>query len=76
MPGPRERDRLRPLAGRIALGWPGAHAPRPVVVVSVAHDERERRAERPSVAETGEHLDLVLLDLLARAPAVALLSPA
>ena len=45
-------------------------------MVAVADEERERRAERPAVAETGEHLDLVLLDLLARAPAVALLAPA
>jgi hypothetical protein len=44
-------------------------------VVAVADDERERRAERPSVAKPGEHLDPVLLDLLARAPPVALLAP-
>ena len=40
-----------------------------------AHDERERRAERAAVAEAGEHLDAVLLDLLARRAAVALLPP-
>jgi hypothetical protein len=43
-------------------------------VVTVADDECKRRAERPSVAKTGEHLDLVLLDPLPRAPAVALLA--
>src|SRR5438876_5137563 len=45
-------------------------------MVAIADDEGERRAERPSVAETGQHLDLVLLDLLARAATVALLPPA
>ena len=40
---------------------------------TVPHDERERRAERAAVAEAGEHLDAVLLDLLARRAAVALL---
>ena len=45
-------------------------------MVAVADDERERRAERAAVAEAGEHLDLVRLDLLARRAAVALLAPA
>ena len=45
-------------------------------MVAVAHDERERRAERPALAQPGEHLDLVLLDLLPRAAAVALLAAA
>ena len=76
VPGPRQRDGLRALAVRLALGRPRAHPPRPVLVVAVADDERERRAERASVAEAGEHLDLVGLDLLARAAAVALLAAA
>ena len=70
--GPRQRDRLRPLALRLALGRPRAHPPRPVRVVAVADDERERRAERAAVAQAGEHLDRVGLDLLPRAAAVAL----
>ena len=45
-------------------------------MVAVAHDERERGAERAAVAETGEHLDLVRLDLLPRAPPVSLLAAA
>ena len=44
-------------------------------MVAVADDERERRPERAAVTEAGEHLDLVLLELLARAAAVALLAP-
>ena len=44
-------------------------------MVAVADDERERCAERAAVPEAGEHLDLVLLELLARAAAVALLAP-
>ena len=73
--GPRQRDRLLALAGRLALGRPGAHPPRPVLVVAVADDERQRRPERPPVPQAGEHLDAVLLDLLARAAPVALLPP-
>src|SRR5207253_615356 len=76
VPGPRQRDRLGALAGRLAVGRPGAHPPRPVLVVAVSDDERERRPERPPVAKAGEHLDLVRLDLLARAPPVALLAAA
>src|SRR5262245_872656 len=72
---PRQRHRLRPLSGRLALRRPGAHPPRPVPVVDVADDERERRAERATVAESGEHLDAVLLDLLPRRAAVPLLPP-
>ena len=44
-------------------------------MVDVAHDERERRAERAAVPQAGEHLDAVLLDLLPRRAAVALLAP-
>ena len=73
--GPRQRDRLRSLAGRLALRRPRRHPPRPVLVVDVADDERERRAERAAVPEPGEHLDPVLLDLLPRRAAVALLAP-
>ena len=74
-PGTRQRHGLRSLARRLALGRPRRHPPRPVLVVDVADDERERRAERPAVAEAGEHLDAVLLDLLAGRAAVALLPP-
>ena len=72
---PRQRHRLRSLAGRLALRRPGIHPPLPVLVVAVADDEREWRAERAPVPEAGEHLDLVPLELLARAAAVALLAP-
>ena len=65
-----------PLPVRLALGRPRAHPPRPVLVVAVPDDERERRAERAPVAEAGVDLDLVGLDLLARAAAVALLAAA
>ena len=41
---------------------------------TVPNDERERRPERPAVPQPGEHLDLVLLDLLARRAPVALLA--
>ncbi len=41
-------------------------------MVAIRDDERERSPERDAVAQAGEHLDLVLLELLARAPAVAL----
>ena len=44
-------------------------------MVAVPDDERQRRAERAPVPQAGEHLDLVRLDLLARAAAVALLAP-
>src|SRR5262249_19516653 len=67
----RQRDRLRALAVRLAFRRPRAHPPRPVLVVAVADDERERRPERAPVAQAGEHLDLVRLDLLARRAAVA-----
>jgi hypothetical protein len=45
-------------------------------VVSVADDEGERGSERAPVAEPGEDFDLVLLELLPGAPAVALLAAA
>ena len=73
--GPGQRHALRSLACGPALRRSWAHPPLPVLVVAVADDERERRAERPPVPEAGEHLDLVLLELLARAAAVALLAP-
>ena len=47
---------------------------RPVGVVAIADDERERRPQRAAVAEAGEHLDGVGLDPLARASPVALLA--
>src|SRR5439155_11581757 len=67
---------LRALPLRLSLGRPRAHPPRPVLVVAVADDEGERRSERAPVAEPGEHLDLVRLDLLPRAAPVALLTAA
>ena len=73
VPRSRERHRLRPLPARLALRRPRAHAPLPVRVVAVADDERNGRPESPPVAQAGEHLDYVLLELLAGAPAVALL---
>ena len=76
VPRTRQRDRLRALALRLALGLPGAHPPEPVLVVAIRDDERERRAERDRVAQAGEHLDLVGLELLARAAPVALLAAA
>ena len=45
-------------------------------MVAVADDEGERSAERPTVTKTREHLDLVGLELLARAPPVPLLAAA
>ena len=74
MPRARQRHRLRALPARLALGRPRAHPPRPVLVVAVRDEQRERRAERAAVAQAGEHLDPVLLDLLPRAAAVALLA--
>src|SRR5579862_1204121 len=71
MARPRQRHGFHALAGRLALGRPGAHPPGPVLVVAVAHDERERRAERAALTEAREHLDLVRLDLLARRAPVA-----
>ena len=64
--GPRQRHGLCPLSLRLSVRRPWAHPPRPVLVVAVADDERERRAERAPMAEAGEHLDLVRLDLLTR----------
>src|SRR5919106_54796 len=61
---------------RSACPGPGIHAPRPVLVVAVADDERERRPERAAVPQAREHLDLVRLDLLARAAPVPLLAAA
>ena len=50
---------------------PRAHRRAPVGVVAVAHDQGERPAEREPVAHAAEDLDVVLLDLLPRAAAVA-----
>ena len=76
VPRPRQRHRLRPLAGRLAFGRPRAHPPLPVRVVAIPDDERQWRSERPPVPEPREHLDRVRLDLLAWAATVALLAPA
>src|SRR5439155_316946 len=48
--GPREGDGLGAFPLGLALGWPWAHAPLPVLVIEVADDERERRTERQPVA--------------------------
>jgi hypothetical protein len=45
-------------------------------MVAIPDDEHEGGSERATVAETGKHLDLVRLDLLARAAAVTLLPTA
>src|SRR5207302_2999378 len=74
--GTRQRDLLCPLPLRLALWRPRAHPPRPVLVVAVAYDERERRPEGAPVPQARQHLHLVGLDLLPRRPAVALLAPA
>ena len=54
---------------------PRAHGGAPVGVVAVAHDQRQRPAEREAVAHAAEDLDVVLLDALPRAAAVAGLTP-
>src|SRR5438876_8375970 len=76
MARPGERHLLRPLALGLAARRPRVHPPRPVPVVAVAHAERERRPERTPVAQAGEHLHLVGLDLLSRRAAVTLLAAA
>src|SRR5262249_6692982 len=76
VPWARQRHRLRALPGGAALRRPGAHPPGPVLVVAVADDERERRPERASVPQAGEHLDPVRLDALPWAAPVALLAAA
>src|SRR2546423_8934009 len=73
---PREGDRLRALPARLAFRRPRAHPPRPVLVIPVRYHERQRCPQRPPVAKSGQHLDLVRLDLLARAPAIPLLPAA
>ena len=70
-----QRDGLRPLPRRLALGRPRAHAPRPVRVVAIPDDERQRRPERQAMPKAGQHLHLVRLELLPRAAPVALLTP-
>ncbi len=45
-------------------------------MIAVTDDERQRRAERATVAQAGEDLHLVGLDLLAGTSAVALLAAA
>src|SRR6476620_6283622 len=74
MTGTRDGHGLRPLAGRLALRGPGAHPPRPVLVVAVVDDQGQRRTQRTAVAKACEHLHAVGLDLLAWAASVALLS--
>src|SRR2546423_12879113 len=75
MTGPGQGHGLRALAFRLALRRPRVHPPRPVLVVDVAHHEREWRPERAPMPKSGEHLDAVLLDLLPGRTAVTLLSP-
>ncbi len=74
VPRPRERHRLLALPRRLAGRRPGAHAPRPVLVVAVRDEECERRTEGLPVTKAREHLDLVGLDLLTRTAAVPLLA--
>ncbi len=45
-------------------------------MIPVADDERKRRPQRTAVAQAGEHLDAILLELLPRAAAVASLPSA
>ena len=71
----RQRHRLRAFPVWLALRLPRAHPPRPVLVVEIADDEGERRAERQSLAQAGQHLDGVGLELLARTTSVAELPP-
>ena len=58
--------------GQLLLGdRPGAHSGAPVGVVAVAHDQRERPAEREPVPHPAEDLDVVRLDLLPRTAPVS-----
>ena len=75
MTRPGQGHGLRALALGLALRRPRVHAPGPVLVVDVAHDERERRPQGAPVPKPGEHLDAVLLDLLPGRAAVTLLPP-
>ena len=65
-PGPRQLHlaaAARGDLGELLLGdRPGAHRGAPVGVVAVAHDQRERPAEREPVADAAEDLDVVVLD--------------
>ena len=63
--GPRERDRRGALPGGSPSGGHGLIPHAQFSWSRFADDERERRSERGAVAEPGEHLDLVLLELLA-----------
>jgi len=67
-PGRGQRDLLRPFPPpAFPPAGQGLIPPRPVLVIAVAHDERERRPERASVAQARKHLHFVGLDLLSRA---------
>ena len=69
-----KRDGARALPARAVFRWPRAHPPRPVLVIAVADDESERRPQRPAVPQSREHFDPILLELLPRAAAIALLT--
>ncbi len=71
MAGARKRDRFRAPPGRLSLLRPRVHPEAPVLVVAVADQKRERCAERHSMAKAREHLHLVVLHRLPRAPPVA-----
>jgi hypothetical protein len=58
-------------AGRLGGGRLGRHHVAPVLEVPVADEERDGAAQRLPVADAGEDLDRVLLDLHAAAAAVA-----
>ena len=75
-PGRGSVTGLVPFPVALALRRPRAHPPRPVLVIAVADDERKRRPQRPAVPQAREHLDPILLELLSRAAAVALLTSA
>ena len=77
MPGPGQPDRLAPPAVLLELlggHRPRAHRVRPVLVIAVLDEERDRAAQRAAVADAAERPHVVLLELLARAAAVARLA--
>ena len=70
---PRPRGHLaQKVGGGVAEG---RHTIGPVLPVAVAHNERNRGAERASEANAGGHLHSIALDALAAAAAVSRLPP-
>src|SRR6185312_7980650 len=77
VPGPGQPDRLAPPAVLLELlrgHRPRAHRVRPVRVIAVLDEERYGAAQRAAVADAAERPHVVLLELLARAAAVARLA--